>query len=295
VKFGAFGALALVACVGTTSCHLIVPPKIMVVMMENQGYSQVIGQSADDPYTNQLAQQYGLAIQSYALAHTSLGTYLEIVSGSTEGVTDDNPPSSHSFPSVPTIADQLVAGGYSVAAYAENLPADPTNDSGLYAVRHNPWEYFPSAPITVKDSSALIPDLNGPSPPDFVSYTPNLTDDGHTGVPVDTEANQLAGADAFLSSFIPSVQATSWYRSGGQIIIEWDEALNGDTSGINGGDGGHVPTIVVSKYLAATPQQYTGSVSTAGILRSIEHLYSVPYLGDATDAANGNINLLLNW
>ena len=36
--------------------------------------------------------------------------------------------------------------------------------------------------------------------------------------------------------------------------------------------------------------QYSGSVSTAGILASIEHLYQVPYLGEASVGANGNIN-----
>jgi len=290
-RLGTLGVLGAMACLGLSSCHFSVPPKIMVVMMENQSYSEAIGQ----PVVDHLAQQYGLATQSYAFGHPSLPNYLELVSGSNEGVTDDGAPSEHSFPSVPTLADQLTSAGYSVAAYAENLPADPTNDSGLYAVRHNPWAYFPNAPITVKDSSALIPDLNSASPPDFVWYTPNLTDDGHTGVPTDTEGNELADSGAFLSSFIPSVQSTAWYQSGGQIIIEWDEGLDSDTSGINGGDGGHVATIVVSKYLAASPMQYSGSVSTAGILASIEHLYQVPFLGEASSAASGNINALLNW
>ncbi len=292
---GTLVVLGTMASLGLTSCHFAVPPKVMVVMMENQGYSQIIGQSAL-PYANQLAQQYGLATRSYGFAHISLADYLELVSGSNEGVTDDLPPSAHSFPVVPTLADQLAAAGYRVGAYAENLPSDPTNDSGLYAVRHNPWAYFPNAAITVKNSSALIPDLNSASPPDFVWYTPNLTDDGHTGVPTNTEANQLAGTDAFLASFIPSVQSTAWYQSGGQIIIEWDEALQTDTSSINGGGGGgHVATIVVSKYLAASPTQASGSVSTAGILASIEHLYQVPFLGDAANPSNGNINALLNW
>jgi len=293
---GTLGVLGLAVTFGTSACQLLVPPKIMVVMMENQGYDQIIGNPAL-PYTNALAAGYGSATASYALTHPSLSNYLEIVSGSDEGVTDDNPPSSHSFPAVPTLADQLVAAGDSVAAYAESLPADPTNDSAdeLYVVHHNPWEYFPSAPITVKDGSALVPDLNSASPPDFVWYTPNLTDDGHTGVPVDTEATELADTDSFLSTFIPSVQSTKWYQSGGQIIIEWDEGLDTDTSGINGANGGHVATIVVSKYLAASPQQHSGPVTTAGILGSIEHLYQVPYLGDAGVAANGNISSLLSW
>ena len=288
------GVFGLAACFGTSACHLVIPPKIMVVMMENQGASQIIGNPAL-PYVTSLANDYGSATESFAFAHTSLVDYLDLVSGSNEGVVDDNPPSSHSFPTVPTLADQLVTAGDKVGVYAESLPADPTNNSGNYDVAHNPWEYFPSAPVTVKDGSALIPDLNGSSPPDFVWYTPNLIDDGHTGVPTDTEANESAGAESFLSSFIPSVQATSWYKSGGQIIIEWDEALPTDTSGFNGANGGHIATIVVSKYLQASPQQSSANVSTSGILRSIEHLYQVPYLGNASDASNGDINPLLNW
>jgi phosphatidylinositol-3-phosphatase len=290
----AFSVLGLAFCCGVTACQMVVPPKIMVVMMENESNSNIIGNPAL-PYVTNLAADYGSATQSYALAHPSLPNYLELVSGSNESVTDDNPPSAHSFPTIPTLADQLVAAGYSLGAYAENLPADPTNDSGLYAVRHNPWEYFPSTPIKVQDGSALIPDLNSATAPDFVWYTPNLTNDGHTGVPVDTQANELADTENFLSSFIPSVQATSWYKAGGQIIIEWDEGIDSDTSGINGGDGGHVPTIVVSKYLAAFPKQSSGDVATAGILHSIEHIYQLPYLGDASVAANGNIDSLLSW
>ena len=38
--------------------------------------------------------------------------------------------------------------------------------------------------------------------------------------------------------------------------------------------------------------QYSGKVSTAGILASIEHLYQVPYLGEASSPASGNINRL---
>lgn len=288
------GVLGLVACVGIGGCRLLTPPKVMLVMMENQSYSSVIGNAAL-PYVDQLAQHYGSATDSYSLTHGSLPNYLEIVSGSVQGVTDDGPPSSHSFPVAPTLADQLASGGYSVAAYAEDLPADPTNDSGLYAVRHDPWEYFPSARITVKDASALIPDLNAASPPDFVWYSPNLTDDGDTGVPVDDEATELAATESFLSTFIPSVQSTSWYKSGGQIIIEWDEGVNSDIAGIDSSGGGHIPTLVVSQALAANPQQLSAPVATAGILHSLEHLYQVPYLGDAAVAANGNIESLLYW
>ena len=77
------------------------------------------------------------------------------------------------------------------------------------------------------------------------------------------------------------------------MIIEWDESDN-DNSGINGGDGGHVPTIVVSAANAARPVKDSTRVDTAGILRSIEARYGLPNLANAGNAANGNIDALLS-
>ena len=103
----------------------------------------------------------------------------------------------------------------------------------------------------------------------------------------------MADTEAFLARFIPSVQATSWYKAGGQIIIEWDEALDSDTSGINGGTGGHVATIVVSAVLKAGPSDDATPVDTVGILRSLEDDIGLPHLATAANAANGNIDALL--
>src|SRR5579863_6810074 len=174
-------------------------PHVMVVMMENKNFSEVIGQS-DQPYTNSLATSYGLATQSYAFGHPSLPNYLDLVSGSGQGVTADPWPSTHSFPGTPTLADQLRAAGIGEKAYAENLPRDPTMDSGEYAVALVPWEYFPGTPIPVADASSLIPDLNSADAPDFVWYTPNLIDNEHNGT--------VQQGDAFLSSLISRVQST---------------------------------------------------------------------------------------
>jgi hypothetical protein len=270
-------APSIAAASGTSAPH------VMVVMMENKNFSEVIGQS-DQRFTNSLATHYGLATQSYGFGHPSLPNYLTIVSGSNQGVTDDNNPSSHSFAGVKTIADQLVAAGFTARAYAENLPSSPATNSGEYAVRHVPWEYFPGTAITVRNATSLVGDLNGASPPDFVWYTPNLINDEHDG--------SVQQGDAFLSSFIPAVQSTAWYRQGGQVIIEWDEA-DSDNAGINGGDGGHVPTIVVSAANAAAPLKDSTRVDTAGILRSIEDRYGLSHLANAGNSANGNIDALL--
>lgn len=258
-------------------------PHIMVVMMENKNASQVVGQS-DEPYTNSLASTYGLATNSYAFGHPSLPNYLDIASGSNQGVTDDNPPSSHDFPDAVTLADQLVDAGFSAKAYAENLPSDPRVNVGEYAVRHVPWEYFPNAKISVVDASSLIGDLNGADAPDFVWYTPNLIDDEHDGT--------VEQGDAFLSRLVPQVQSTSWYRAGGVIIVEWDES-DSDNTGISGSGGGHIPTIVVSAALKAHPEHDPTPVDTAGILGSIEDAYGLGHLGNAGAPTNGDIDSLL--
>lgn len=258
-------------------------PHVMVVMMENKSYSEVIGESSQ-PYTNSLAASYGLATNSYAYGHPSLPNYLDLVSGSSQGVTDDNDPSAHSFPGALTLADQLASAGVTEGAYAENLPVAPSTSSGEYAVRHFPWEYFPNTKMPISDASSMLGDLNSSNPPDFVWYTPNLIDDEHDGT--------VQQGDAFLSSFIPKVQATAWYRAGGRIIIEWDES-DGDDSGINGAGGGHIPTIVVSAALKSAPQKDIAPVDTAGILASIENTYGVGHLGQASNPENGNIDSML--
>ncbi len=251
--------------------------------MENKNAAQVIGQP-DEPYTNSLARTYGLATESYAFGHPSLPNYLDIVSGSNQGVTDDNPPSSHDFPDAETLADQLVDAGFTVKAYAEDLPADPKVSVGEYAVRHVPWEYFPNAKISVVDASLLIGDLNSADPPDFVWYTPNLIDDEHDGT--------VEQGDAFLSRLVPEVQSTAWYRADGVIILEWDES-DDDNSGISGSGGGHIPTIVISAALEAHPEQDATPVDTAGILGSIEDAYGLGHLGNDGAATNGDIDSLL--
>ena len=289
--YGRLGAVALIAAGGAVLGMSVFAygtssaPHVMVIVMENKNFSEVIGQ-ANQPYTNSLASNNGLATSSYSMVTGSLPNYLALVSGSTQNNTDNVTPTQKAFPNTQTLADQLATAGFSSKAYAENLPANPNAAAGQYEVIHFPWLYFPNAQIPVADASSLLPDLNSSSAPDFVWYTPNLTNDEDTGT--------VQQGDAFLSTLIPQVQATPWYQAGGKIIIEWDESTN-DTTGINGTTGGgRIPTIVVSAGLAASPQQDTTPVDPIGILHSIEALYGVPNLSGAADPANGNIDALLD-
>ena len=289
------------------------PPHIMVIMMENESQNELIG-NADAPSTNALAQQYGLATQSYALAHPSLPNYLELLSGSNFGVTSDDPPSSVNIPpSAQTLVNELESAGVSWRAYIEGMPSGgyTGSDAGgvdpyggdYYLQHHNPFVYFPAVTSLPQFSADVVPlstgfttDLDSTNAPAFVWVTPNAVDDMHDGSPnAYGDADPSAG-DAWLGNFVSQVQSTDWYAQGGNIIIEWDEGTESDTSGIgsSGVDGGgHIVTIDVSAALKANPQQDATPVSTGGVLHSIESAYGLPYLGDAGDAANGSIDSLL--
>jgi hypothetical protein len=67
---------------------------VWVIMEENHGYSQVVG-NPNMPYTNDLVSFANTASNYFAIAHPSLTNYLEITGGSNFGVHSDNYPDWH--------------------------------------------------------------------------------------------------------------------------------------------------------------------------------------------------------
>jgi len=67
---------------------------VFVIMMENHGYSQIIG-NPQAPFANDLAKKGNSAKTYFAVAHPSLTNYLEVAGGSNFGVHSDNNPDWH--------------------------------------------------------------------------------------------------------------------------------------------------------------------------------------------------------
>jgi hypothetical protein len=67
---------------------------VFVIMMENHGYSQIVG-NPDTPFANSYAKSANSATNYFAVAHPSLTNYLELVGGSNFGVHSDNNPDWH--------------------------------------------------------------------------------------------------------------------------------------------------------------------------------------------------------
>jgi hypothetical protein len=249
----------LVAGLGTGG-----PAHVMVIVEENRNRGEVIGAS-NMPYFNSLATRYGNTTAWDGVSHPSLPNYLALISGSTQGVSDDE--CGHSFPGVPTIGSELSLAGISWKAYLEGLPAPGSEacTSGEYDKKHNPFAYFPATNGTnVVPASQFAKDLSAGTLPAFVFYVPNLINDGHDA------GNEVV--DKYLNGLIPGVLASSWYAEEGTVIITWDE---------DQGEG-KVATVVLhgtgsGKVLTAAGNHY-------GTLATIEDLYGVPRLGKAVSA-----------
>ena len=81
---------------------------IFVIMMENHGYSQVVG-NPNLPFTNSWATLANSASNYFAIAHPSLTNYLEVVGGSNFGVHSDNYPDWHNFLCIPNLQSGTVS------------------------------------------------------------------------------------------------------------------------------------------------------------------------------------------
>ena len=264
-------------------------PHVVLVVEENRDYSGVIGKD-NAPYINQLAGDHGIALAAYGQAHPSLPNYLELVSGSTFGVSDDG--TGYSF-EAQTLGSQLNEKGIRWGAYMEGMPHSCYQgaSSGQYAKKHNPFIYFTTVSGTAALCRNVLPyadlaqDLSSSTPPAFVWISPNLCHDGH-----DCSNKQM---DSWLRASLEPILASQWFAQDGIAIITWDEGAEGDGSGCcSGAKGGHIATVVVSTRVQGHVES-SAPVDHAGILRTIEQLYGLPLLGDAACSCSGDLSALV--
>src|SRR5262245_22011925 len=80
------------------------PDHIVIVKQGIHGDRQTIGAS-NAPYINPLAAQGALFPQSYAIEHPSQPNYLDLFSGSNQGITNDSCPHTFSKPNLAGILE----------------------------------------------------------------------------------------------------------------------------------------------------------------------------------------------
>jgi hypothetical protein len=81
---------------------------VFVIMMENHGYSQMLG-NPNARFINEYMKAANLATNYFAIAHPSLTNHLEIVGGSNFGVLSDNDPDWHNANCRPNLSTGVAA------------------------------------------------------------------------------------------------------------------------------------------------------------------------------------------
>lgn len=257
---------------------------IVTIVFENKEFGTVV-RNPQMPYFNQLATQYTLLTQFYAVTHPSLPNYLAMVSGNTFDLTFDCYSCSYDAPSFP---DLIEASGRTWKTYQEDMPSacfDGT-EYGQYAIKHNPFMYFKPIRLNAERCNrSVVPfpelalDVASGQLPNYVYITPNLCNDAHDC--------DLDVADNWLKAVLPPLQAALDLEGKPYLIVlTWDEGQgNHSCCGLPQEAGGRIATILISPdvkngFEDATP--YT----LYSLLKTEAESWRLQYLGHAADAEN---------
>ena len=217
---------------------------IILIMLENQPFSVI--NSPRMPLLEALADKNVLLSNYFAITHPSLPNYIALMSGSTQGITND---CIDCFVNQPNLADEIETSGRTWKAYLEDMPSPCfVGDSGKYAQKHNPLIYFDSIRLnTARCDRSIVPltnldsDLVNNSLPNFSFIMPNLCNSGH-----DCSA---AVADTWVNDIVNMLQASPALVNNSLIIIAFDEGSDNDTSsccGLPTPAGGQVAVVLIS-------------------------------------------------
>lgn len=248
---------------------------VFVLVEENQSYKDVIGNAADMPYLNSLAQRYGLATNYFADTHPSINNYFYLTAGRQGTRLPFIGASADLYPfdvDGPNIASILTANGKTWKAYAESLPRKGYigDDHGDYVKRHNPFAYFETVRSSEAQRGNIVPfrqlqaDLQHHSLPDYGFIVPNIYNDGHNDPATHSGAAcgdhaALQRTDSWLRKNIQPLIASPDFQQGGLLVITFDEACDQGSradsrlrpNGPNDDGGGQVATVLVSSSIAA--------------------------------------------
>ena len=278
---------------GSNSSGDAAPTRVILVVEENHSFDEIVGGN-DSPNFARMVGAGVLLTSYFAITHPSLPNYIALLSGDTQGITAD---CQDCFRHVRSLPEQLEAAGVSWRAYMQGLPApcSPAPSAAAYVRRHNPFMYFDHVRTTTSMCRNIVPlerffsDLASGNLPQFVWITPDLDHDMHGGAEVApfsaADHGLVRAADDWLGLLYAKLRGSSAWRHDTRLVVTFDEGLrkeHGQRESCCGGlaTGGHVATVVVGPKVphGVDPTNYTHY----SLLRSIETLYGLPYLGHAS-------------
>jgi acid phosphatase len=253
--------ILLLVAQSALSSELPRPDHIVIVIEENKSFNQIIG-SREAPFINKLAKGGALFTQSYGVTHPSQPNYLALFSGSTRGITNDACPLAFSGDN---LASMLQAKGMSFTSYSESMP-DTGYDGcyyGAYMRKHNPAANWKELAAYNKPFSALPADYA--QLPTVAFVMPDQINDMHDG--------SIEQGDVWLEKHIePYMRWAMKHNS--LLIVTWDED--------DGSSNNRIATIFIGAMVK--PGQYMQHINHYNLLRTIEEMHGLSYLGESERA-----------
>jgi hypothetical protein len=257
---------------------------VIVVVMENKEQGRVLG-SHDAPFLTRLARRGGVAANSYGVRHPSLPNYIALVSGSTQGITDD---CTGCTAPAPNLAGQLEAAHGTWGAYLEGLPAPCARPAfaGRYAKKHDPFAYDPAIAASPARCRRRVPltrlaaDVRRDRLPDFALISPDLCHDTHDC--------SVGRGDQFLARLVPGL--LSALGPHGVLVVTYDEG-DSDAGCCGGSHGGRIATVVAGPDVRPGARM-TRPIDHYGVLATIEDAFGLPRLAAAGDPRHGSLGPL---
>ena len=245
------------------------PDHVVVVVMENHAYSQVIG-SSSAPYINNTLKAGGANLtQSYGLTHPSEPNYYMLFSRSNQGRTDDSCVSVGSI-SAPNLASELIAAGKTWKSYNESLPSQGSTvcSSGNYAQKHNPWFGFSNVPTNTAMTFAQFP-TDYTTLPKVSFVTPNLCSDMHDC--------SVSTGDTWIKNNLGAY--ATWAKTHNSILaVTFDED--------NKQSGNRIPTVFYGQHVTPGSSSST-TYNHYNVLRTVEDLAGLSaHAGNAASASD---------
>jgi hypothetical protein len=307
----AIAGTATAAASGSTSASVPKLDHVFLIMEENNGFYDVIGNPAA-PNLNALAEQFGLATHYYGTnPNGSEGNYVDILGGSSFGVNSDDAYWKNRV-NAPSLITQLDAAGISWKAYLQALPypgyqgicypekcnGAPDSDP-LYVSKHdgiqnflpdrNSFDWTHQVPITQLPQNLAtgnVPSFNYIVPDechDMHGDPPYCLDSGNIGDP--QNQHLVAVGDAYLGQLVSEItNAPFWARGNNAIAITFDEGDNSAGCCNAQPGGGHVATVVVTSHGPRHVQDPTPS-NHYSMLSTIQHTFGLGCLQNTCDTA----------
>jgi phosphatidylinositol-3-phosphatase len=251
------------------------PNKVVILVLENHSYNQIVG-SPYAPYINSLINDSLCArfTQSYALVHPSQPNYIQLFSGSTQGVTTNNIPPNLPF-TTPNLGAALLAASRTFIAYSQSLPSvGYTGEvSGAYARKHAPWVNWQGnglngIPGTLHQPFTAFPS-NYNNLPTVSFVIPDQNNDMHNG----TDPSRITTSDTWIQNNLNGY--VQWAKANNSLfILTFDEDDNLSAN--------HIITFLIGPMVQKN--NYSNHIDHYNVLRMVEDFYGLTHSGAASTA-----------